>query len=71
MKLTIRFKNPGLIGDYLCDQVPFADDYEPTAKEEKAREKLADKFFEYGDYGCVEIDTDEGTGRLVPRKEWR
>ena len=71
MKLTIHFKDPDLIWDYLCDQVPFADEHEPTAKEEKAREKLAKQFFESGDCGCVEIDTVEGTSRLVPWKKWR
>ena len=71
MKLTIRFKDPDLIYDYICAQAPFVDRYKPTAKEEKARAKLAEEFFEFGDYGCVEIDTVKGTGRLVPRKKWR
>ena len=71
MKLIIRFKDPDLIGEYIDAMAPCADEYQPTAKEEKSREKLSDKFFEWGDYGCVEIDTVEGTGRLVPRKEWR
>jgi hypothetical protein len=66
MKLRITFKNPDLISEYIDSVVP----YEDSAKCDRAREKVADKFFEFGDYGAVEIDTEAGTGRLVPIKEW-
>lgn len=66
MKLRIKFKDPDLISYYLCAECGNGDD----AKTDQKREKLADKFFEFGDYGAVEIDTANGTGRLVPIKEW-
>jgi hypothetical protein len=67
VKLKIKFKDPDMIGDYINSAVP--GDYEDP-KVEAAREKIADKYFEWGDYGAVEVDTETGEGRLVPIKEW-
>lgn len=73
MKLKIRFRDPDLINEYLCKKFPMPKN--ATEKQEDAvdrkREALCDKLFEFGDYGCVEIDTVAGTGRLVPVKQWR
>lgn len=73
MKLKIRFKNPDLIHEYLCKEVPMPKNATEKQEEDVDRKRgaLCDKLFEFGDYGCVEIDTVAGTGRLVPIKQWR
>lgn len=67
MKLRVKFKDPDLIGEYLDQAVP--GDYDDP-KVEAARDKLSRKYFEFGDYGGIEIDTEKGTGRLLTVKEW-
>lgn len=36
---------------------------------EKEREAFSDEYFEYGDYGWIEIDADTLACRLLTRKE--
>lgn len=64
----IQFKDPDLIGEIVCAHCP-GDPEDP--KVENAREQFSDKYFEWGDYGRVEIDLATLTGRLLPKKEWR
>lgn len=44
---------------------------EATPRLERLRDEFSDEFFEYGDYGRIEIDSETLACRLVPRKEWR
>lgn len=72
MKMKIRFKDPDAIYDFLNAKHPLPDDEDDiTPRMEKEREDFSDQYFEYGDYGCIEIDSDTMTGRLLPRKEWK
>lgn len=66
MKLQVKFKDPDLISEYIDSVVPYKDSAACDAK----RKKVADKYFEFGDYGALEVDTETGLGRLVPIKEW-
>ena len=72
MKVRINFKDPDAIYEILNAKHPLPDNEEDiTPRMEKQRDEFCDKFFEYGDYGRIEIDTETMTGRLVPRKEWK
>lgn len=59
MKLRIQFKDPDLIGEYIYQ----------AAKSDDARDELSNKYFQYGDYGMVELDTETKTWRFVPVNE--
>lgn len=67
-KIQLRFKDPDAISDLLEAAVPgrYGD---PKVK--SAREKLADKYFKFGDYGCFELDAKSWCGRLLPVKDWK
>jgi hypothetical protein len=72
MKVRIHFKDPDAIYEILNGKHPLPDDEdEITPKMEKDRDKFCDQYFEYGDYGRIEIDTETMAGRLIPRKEWK
>lgn len=72
MKIQIQFKDPDAIYDILNGKHPLPDDEaDITPRMEEARENFCDEFFEYGDYGVIEIDTETMACRLLPRKEWR
>lgn len=72
MKYKIQFKDPDLIDELINDKHPLPDDEgDITPNMKKAREDFSDKFFEHGDYGCIEIDAQTLACRLLPRKEWR
>ena len=64
-KQIIQFKNPDLISDILRDKFP--GDWEDP-KVEQAREEFGKKWFEYGDYGRIEIDTVTLEAKLVPMR---
>jgi hypothetical protein len=71
-KHTINFKDPDLIYELVNAKHPLPDDEDDiTPRMEKAREDFSEEFFEYGDYGRIEIDSETLAGRLVPRKEWK
>lgn len=71
MKITIQFKDPDAIYEILQAKHPLPEDEDDiTPRMEKDREAFSAEFFEYGDYGLIEFDTDTMTGRLVPRAEW-
>jgi hypothetical protein len=72
MKVRIHFKDPDVIHEILEANHPLPDDEEEiTPRMEKQREDFSKKYFEYGDYGRIEIDTETMTGRILPRKEWK
>ncbi len=79
MKFTVTFKDPDGPADCIADAVKesLADigltGDEMEAIIEKRQEKLTEwcfgNFFEYGEYVEIEIDTDAGTARVVPRRD--
>ena len=72
MKHQIQFKDPDLIYDLINAKHPLPEDEDDiTPRLEKQREDFSEKYFEYGDYGVFEIDSETLTGRLLPRKEWK
>lgn len=75
MKFTVTMKDPDTLYDAITDAVidnlPSIEDEEERSavseiKEEKARE-VCKKWFEYGEYLTVEIDTEAETATVVPR----
>lgn len=71
MKVRIQFKDPDAIYEIVNGQHPLPDDEDDISpRMEKLRDEFMEQFFEYGDYGLIEIDTDTMAARLVPRAEW-
>lgn len=71
MKVKVSFKDPDLIFDIINARHPLPDDeQEITPRMESQREEFREKYFEYGDYGCIEIDTESLTGTLLERTKW-
>lgn len=71
-KVVIQFKNPDAIYDIINGKHPLPDDEaDITPRMEQAQEEFGEEYFEYGDYGRIEIDTETLAGRLLPRKEWK
>ena len=72
MKLKIQFKDPDVIHAIINAKHPLPKDEDDiTPRMEKAREAFSNEYFEYGDYGCIEIDTETLAARLLPRSEWK
>jgi hypothetical protein len=72
MKVIIQFKDPDAIHDIINAKHPLPDDEDDiTPRMEKAQEDFGDEYFEYGDYGRIEIDTETLAARLLPRSEWK
>lgn len=72
MKVTILFKDPDAIYEIINGKHPLPDDEaDITPRMEQAQENFSDQYFEYGDYGCIEIDTETMACRLLPRDEWK
>lgn len=72
MKHQIQFKDPDLIYELINAKHPLpADEGDITPNLEQRREDYSDEYFEYGDYGRIEIDAETLACRLLPRKEWR
>ena len=70
-KHIIKFKSPDVIYDIASARHPFPEDEDDvTPRMEKERDDFLYAYFEYGDYGRVEIDSKTLECRLVPRKEW-
>ena len=71
-KVRIQFKDPDAIYDITNARHPLpAGEDDITPRMEKEREAFSDDYFEYGDYGVIEIDAETLACRLVPRKEWK
>lgn len=72
MKIKLRFKDPDVIFEIVNAKHPLpADEGDITPNMEAARDNFSDAYFEYGDYGCLEIDTDTMSARILPRKDWK
>jgi hypothetical protein len=77
MKFRVHMKDPDTLGDAIDDAVkddvaalnlpPDESEQLVECRSEKAS-KLCSKWFEYGEYLTVEIDTDAGTCVVVPVK---
>lgn len=75
MKFRVQMKDPDTLGDAIAEAVAEdvaalsndAEEREAVAaiRREKA-ENVAAKWFEYGEYLTVEIDTEAGTCVVVP-----
>jgi hypothetical protein len=61
-KVIIKFKSPDAISEMMWARHPRSED---------KQEKFCDEYFEYGDYGRIEIDTKTLAARLLPRSEWK
>jgi hypothetical protein len=71
-KVIIQFKDPDAIYDIINAKHPLPEDEDDiTPRMEKARQAFSHEYFEHGDYGNIEIDTDTMTARLLPRSEWK
>ena len=69
-KHIIQFKDPDLIHELINARHPLPDDEDDiTPRMEKEREAFSDEYFEYGDYGWIEIDSATLSARLLTRKE--
>ena len=70
--IQIQFKSPDDIFDIINMRHPFPDDEgDITPNMEKAREDFSKNYFEYGDYGMIEIDPATLECRLLPQKDWK
>lgn len=83
-KMKIQFKGPDEIGNAvseLCEPVAKqllaagtkGDELGDCPAYQRELDKWHDRYFKYGDYGCVEFTINaDGTiqGRLVPLEEW-
>ena len=62
MKVRIKFKDPDVAWQIVRGAAPQSD---------SKREAFSNKYFEFGEYGQIEIDTETLAARLLPRKEWK
>ena len=71
-KIKIQFKDPDAIWEIINAKHPLPDDEDDvTPRMEKEREDFSDEYFEYGDYGVVEIDSETMECKLLQRKYWK
>lgn len=78
MKFRVTMKDPDTLGDAINEackeevsRIPGLDDEERDVVIEERRGKVAalcGQWFEYGEYLCVEVDTEAGTCVVVPNK---
>lgn len=69
-KHVIQFKDPDLIYELINAKHPLPDDEgDITPNMERKREEFSDLYFEYGDYGWIEIDAETLACRLLTRAE--
>lgn len=78
MKFTVQFKDPGALGDAIkaaaqmsAERIDGLSEDEREAVEEKRAEAfraLCDKWFRYGEYVEIEIDTEAKTATVVPQR---
>jgi hypothetical protein len=72
MKMQIQFKDPDMIFEIINGKHPLPDDEDDiTPRMEKERDAFSDEYFEFGDYGRFEVDTETMAVRLMPRSEWK
>ena len=66
----IQFKDPDLIWGLINAKHPLpADEGEITPNMERQREEFSHAYFEYGDYGFIEIDAHTLSCRLLTLAE--
>lgn len=69
-KHVIQFKDTDLIFELINAKHPYPDDEEEiTPKLERLREEFSEEYFEYGDYGFIEIDSETLECKLLTRRE--
>ena len=69
-KHVVQFKDPDLIFELINAKHPYPEDEEEiTPKLERQREEFSGKYFEYGDYGFIEIDSETLECRLLTLQE--
>jgi hypothetical protein len=78
MKFTVTMKDPDTLGDAISDAIKAELDEMPGLPDDEAEEvadmrrekvaKLCSKWFEYGEYLRVEIDTEAGTCVVLENK---
>lgn len=72
MKIQIQFKDPDAIYEIINAKHPLPDDEDDiTPRMERERDEFSKLYFQYGDYGCFEVDTETMQARLLPRSEWK
>ena len=59
MKFRITFKDPDAV-HYALEDI--------SMENHKQCQRAAEKFFEYGEYVVIEIDTVKGTAKVLPVK---
>lgn len=78
MKFRVSFKNPDALQESIEEAVnrtltssDLAEDEQEVVKEKRMENvgQLCEKWFKYGEYLLVEIDTVEETIRVVPVEE--
>lgn len=77
MKFQVTFKDPDGPSDCLTEEAEKSvaelkgiDDAERSALADLRREQMqefAGKFLSYGEYVCIEFDTEAGTAVVVPK----
>ncbi len=72
MKVKIQFKDPDAIHEIINARHPLPDNEDDiTPRMEKERKRFSDEFFEYGDYGMIQVDTETMSACLLPRVAWK
>lgn len=62
MKVVIKFKDPDVAHQLIKAAHP---------RSERKQEEFSNRYFEFGEYGRIEIDGGTLATRLLPRKEWK
>ena len=71
-KIQIQFKDPDAIWEIVNAKHPLPDDEDDvTPRMEKEREDFTEEYFEWGDYGRIEIDPATMECKILPRKDWK
>lgn len=61
-KVHIKFKDPDVCWEIIRAAHP---------RSEQKQEEFSDKYFEFGEYGRIEIDTKTLAARLLPIADWK
>jgi len=64
MKFVVTFKDP----DSLYDEID--DNTNDKVEAANAKKYCVAKWFKYGEYVSIEIDTEEGTARVLTNSEY-
>lgn len=61
MKFKVTFKHPDAVDEALNE---VAEEHRDAAR------RMCKKFFEYGEYVTVEVDTEKRTATVIPAKDY-